>query len=681
MKRKTLHTWLSCVALLLAALMVMTVLAGCKKSKDEPKDTTENNGPVFPEACDNHKGNFICENCGRRMTPNGFFTSMKTTDADEAINVLVENLSVTAKGSLVKIEKAEMSVKLVDNQLTGNGWVKGTITEEGESTPAPLEGAFTLKDGKYSMAATTALDGATDNAEMYASFEMLFLQMNNSVAGMVGEILPKAPAFLNDQLLPALKAIVDAHPELEDVCARIADLFLTVTKTDDGYKIALSFDRLSATADKFNTLKVSELCNLILGEGKFDEIKNDANGIFDKKVSEVLDDLKKEGIDVVALMKMVNSILPADDDGKTVMSEILAQFEDEKFLATTMGTLMLDYINRDTENDTLKMTVEDLKKQVEQVFGAMEKMTVWEFIEDMTKKEDKNQPSGYAAPQTDKTLYDNVKSTLEQYKNNIKFSYNTDVYGKALSATMEMNIALGGTTSSNGGTQVTTAISGKIQLLNKYKSTVDYAKYETRVDASRKELLDDVDKIAKVVEKQIKMDHDGAVVTYNEATGILTAKYTEQDNYLRDEKIDGEYKSIEVSVNNPVELTVDLKAVLMSMSSDACKDLRSIEVYYKATYKNNLKVTAKWKDGTALTAKEIEQYIGSIHVEDGPIYRISLLHDTAKDTYSQNTDNYHDYPDEPDRKTGPNADGWTYEYYVCRKCGRYSRQGHGPSGK
>lgn len=36
MKRKTLHTWLSCVALLLACLMVLTVLAGCKNPLGKP---------------------------------------------------------------------------------------------------------------------------------------------------------------------------------------------------------------------------------------------------------------------------------------------------------------------------------------------------------------------------------------------------------------------------------------------------------------------------------------------------------------------------------------------------------------------------------------------------------------------------------------------------------------------
>ena len=300
MKRKTLHTWLSCVALLLACLMVLTVLAGCKNPAENPTGTGTGNGtsteapatttgktegPEFPEACDNHKGNFICENCGKRMTPNGFFTTMKATEADEAINVLVDNLSVTAKGDLIKIEKAELTLKLVNNVPVVTGYAKGTVTEKGETEATPFEGTLILKDGKISVAATATPYGETENAETYATLEGVLGELPDNIRTVIGEILPKLPAFINGQLIPALKAIVEAHPELEDICARIADLFLTVTKTDNGYTVALSFDRLLALNEKFKTVKIGEFYDSILGEGAFAKLKTYANDIFGKTVS------------------------------------------------------------------------------------------------------------------------------------------------------------------------------------------------------------------------------------------------------------------------------------------------------------------------------------------------------------------------------------------------------------
>lgn len=59
MKRKTLHTLLSFVALLLACLMVLPTLASCKKKEENPVETIasgEGDGPVLPEACDKPQG-------------------------------------------------------------------------------------------------------------------------------------------------------------------------------------------------------------------------------------------------------------------------------------------------------------------------------------------------------------------------------------------------------------------------------------------------------------------------------------------------------------------------------------------------------------------------------------------------------------------------------------------------
>lgn len=153
MKRKTLHTWLSCVALLLACLMVLTVLAGCKNPSENPTGTGTGNGtsteapatttgktegPEFPEACDNHKGNFICENCGKRMTPNGFFTTMKATEADEAINVLVDNLSVTAKGDLIQDRKGGTDPEAGEQRSGRNRIRKGHCHREGRNGSHPV---------------------------------------------------------------------------------------------------------------------------------------------------------------------------------------------------------------------------------------------------------------------------------------------------------------------------------------------------------------------------------------------------------------------------------------------------------------------------------------------------------------------------------------------------------------
>lgn len=660
MKRKTLHTWLSCVALLLACLMVMTVLAGCKNPSENPTDTGTGNGtsteapatttgksdktegPELPEACDNHKGNFICENCGKRMTPNGFFTTMKATEADEAINVLVDNLSVTAKGDLIKVEKAELTLKLVNNVPVVTGYAKGSVTENGETEATPFEGTLILKDGKISVAATATQYGKTENAEAYATLEGVLGELPDNIRTVIGEILPKLPAFINGQLIPALKAIVEAHPELEDICARIADLFLTVTKTDNGYTVALSFDRLLALNEKFKTVKIGEFYDSILGEGAFAKLKTYANDIFGKTVSDVLAELKAEGIDVVALMKMVNSLLPVDENGKTVMSQVLEQMENEKFLATTIGQLFVE-----TDQALTAEQIKALQEKFASVLNAVEVMTVWEGIEDLMSKGDENRPiesqpgdvGGYAAPETDggaaaPSMADMVKSVLEMYKDQIKISYTTDAYGKVLSENIEL--ALEVKDESGDETAVKFAISGKIQLVNKYTSEIDYSKTEEKINADLNSLNAKMEQIANLIKADLEERETGAVVTFDKTTGILTAKYTDERSYTSIiHEDDGSTKNTRITETNQVELVINLKSVLTMSISDDCKNLRAIYVYYAMTAKNDLKVTAKWEnvENSLLTDAQLEKYYDQIvneqTIEDGNGYRISMLLDTT----------------------------------------------------
>ncbi len=119
--KKTIRKYLSCVALLLVFVMMFSVLSGCKKNDTDPAGTDETNDssvttvagetPKFPEACDDHKGDFICVNCGRRLTPDGFFTSVKASDA--VYTVVLSEVDVT-----VPVNEQPVNVKITDGELS-----------------------------------------------------------------------------------------------------------------------------------------------------------------------------------------------------------------------------------------------------------------------------------------------------------------------------------------------------------------------------------------------------------------------------------------------------------------------------------------------------------------------------------------------------------------------------------
>ncbi len=685
MKRKTLHTWLSCVALLLACLMLMTALASCKDPAGTQTGTTEAAGtgsgnatgpngsgssdpdkkPEFPEACENHKGNFVCENCGRRMTPNGFFTAALNAEEDESFNLLFENLNVTAAKETVKIEKAEMTVSIEGNELVGKGWMKVSVTDR-TGGDFRGEGAATLKDGKLCLAARGLVNGREETAELSVSLEKMFDEI--SLPDAMTAILPKLPAFAKNQLLPALKTIAAARPDSEDVCARIADLLFVLTKTDNGYTVALSFDKLIALNEKLNTMKVSELYDAILGAGEFAKLETYMNGVFEKKVSEVLADFKAEGIDFVALLKMVNTLLPEDEEGNTPMTPVLQNFSDEKFLGSTVGQLMLG-----TENVPTAEELKALKEKITPAFSAMKELTCWELIEDLTKKDDENKPEGYT-PETDvpagegegqAVLYNTVKTILEQYRDAVSVSCTADAFGKILSASIELNVSV--PDPSGDGTNKLVEISGKIQYLNKYTSTVDYTKYEEQVNASLKSLSDNRDKIGEIIKADIEHRYLGSKVSYDKETGILTAKYVTVDTYWRHIA----EKEVTVTSTQKVDLTVDLNTLRLMTASTDCKNTRAVNVEYGAEYRREEQITAKWeKSNTALSPEELEKWHDDLVAngnrrESG--FDISLYLDTETGKYRANEGSLHEYDSEPIKTV---KDGkWTYVHHKCKKCG------------
>ena len=684
MKRKTMRTWLSCVALLLACLMLMTALASCKDPAGVQTVTTEAAGtgsgnatgpngsgssepekkPEFPEACENHKGNFVCENCGKRMTPNGFFTAALNAEEDESFNLLFENLNVAAAKETVKIEKAEMTVEVKDTGLVGKGWMKVSVTDRtgGDFTG---EGAATLKDGKLCLAAGGLVNGREESDEISISLEKMFDEI--SLPDAVTAILPKLPAFAKNQLLPALKTIAAARPDSEDVCARIADLLFVLTKTDNGYTVALSFDKLIALNEKLNTMKVSELYDAILGEGEFAKLETYMNGVFEKKVSEVLADFKAEGIDFVALLKMVNTLLPEDEEGNTPMTPVLKNFSDEKFLGSTVGQLILG-----TENAPTAEELKALKEKITPAFSAMKELTCWEMIEDLIKKDEGNKPKE-DIPETDvpagegegqAVLYNTVKTILEQYRDAVSVSCTADAFGKILSASIELNVSV--PDPSGDGTNKLVEISGKIQYLNKYTSTVDYAKYEEQVNASLKSVSDNRDKIAEIIKADIERHYLGAKVSYDKETGILTANYVTVNTYWRHIA----EKEVTVTSTQKVNLTVDLNTIRYMTASTDCKNTRAVNVEYGAEYRREEQITAKWTEsGTELTAEEQEKWYGDLVAgnrhESG--FDIALYLDTETGAYRANEGSLHEYDAEP-IKTVKNGK-WTYVHHKCKKCG------------
>ena len=663
MKRKTLHTLLSCVALLLACLMV---LASCSKKPAEEPGNSNAGTTAAREPATNAPGE------KDDPTPGG----------EGPMTVLVDNLVVNSSSTVVTIEKAELSVDLDGGKLNGNGYAKGSVVAYGSEIS--FDGAAVVKDGSLYMTAKADPNGAEENAEAYilSLTDTIFESLSDSgapagqIVAMIPGMFPQITTLMEEKLLPELAKFAEAHPEMKDMSEKVMGLAFTIEETESGYTVALSFDKLLETVELFNTKKVSELVDYILGEGEYTAIKTYANGIFSKTVGELLNDLKEEKIDVAALLEMVNTVLPADEQGNTQLSAVLAQLKDEKFLATTIGQLL-------TESET-PLTAEQiaaLQKKMAPVFNAMEEMTVWDAVEALVSKiggsgSEPSEPDTYDAeagdePATGLNLYEMVKGALTQYKDTVKLTYKTDKNGMLLSMELELNVVVTAPSeeeAADAEPQVMFAATGKVEIVKNHKSTVDYDKTVTTVEGVVKNAKDNQAKIAELIKADIKDDYDDAVVNYNAETGAMTIHYTVYMN--------GQYglygRTVMADATRTVDITLDMNTIAMLTVNDVCSDLRTMSVVYKQTVNVNFEVEyLRWDStsGMDLSPDEQTAFIASRKQSEKYSVELALKENGEYSLYDYSADP-HDFPETPTRtETDPDNENRTIEYYVCTKCG------------
>lgn len=596
MRNTKKHAWrilLSCLALLLAFAMVLT---GCDdKTPNEPagSDTQEttgadnggttggngnngDNGNQTPGACA-HTGDFICTTCGTRLSPDGFFTGEKT--ATKSVTLVLDKLNVTVPSysstTQVTLKSLELQISLGEkNALNGFGSADCTVVETrttGDDTDqAPTTTTTTnvkallklesgVLYGTMDIAIAPANQGGTAFIRLSLE-ELLDLALDEMPADAKETflaIMDRMPGVIEDHLLPMVKAFLAAHEDLEDVCARLADVLFTLTKDGDNYVMAFSMQKLIKLNETLNTKTLPELYDSILGTGKFAELESLANGLLEMTVSELLAELKEQGIDAEKILAMIKALLPNDEATGSVVGA-LTQIESMLKDQTVLSTKLKDLIFGDSE--TAESDVTAAKQAIAEVFTMLKGNTVYGLLEQlMNGNEDADGdmvPSPPVATYSDSAatapgLYEQVGGVLNMLGNGIVFSQTTDANGNFVSAALSVNLP---------------DLFGQIELrvLTSYTSKVDYSKVVSKVEADENKLT--VEKLLVALKNRYGDD----AVVYDQATGLATITFIADHEAVRN--IPGSW--IQVAIVNAVEvqLQINLKEAVGYIHADDAQD-------------------------------------------------------------------------------------------------------------
>lgn len=694
MKKKVLNGWLSCVALLLACLLM---LAGCIAPVQDPDEsgTETETGEESTTACEDHRGDFICVTCGGRLTPDNFFTNLAVSELENNMVLKLDNVELSLPMFNIprlSIQTGELSLKLDDDgNLTGFGHVDFPVYEDAYAA-YKLTGSATIRDGVLYLEVEEGSyreDGIYCPEHIFTylpldqiiSYTELDQKLDDSILALLTGILPQLPDLFGTQVLPMVKELLAAHPELEDICARSADLLYTLTKTEDGYTVALSMEKLIALNDQFETMKVSELYDAILGEGKFDELKAYVLGIFDKTVAELLDECKAEGLDIDRILDMIESLFPENGDGGNMLTLVREMLKNEEFLSAKVSDLLLQNKPDGDGAPTDEEYLASVKQQISMVFDAMKESTVWDLIESALQNmngsaagnpdlpyPDVDDPMAAAEwdaeTEEEPSLHDQVREVIDLIKDGIQVTYAVGADGKLVSAQIVLDLPdMIGT--------------GTISLLTSYQSEINYDKVVEDIQAGVTQ-LPDADKLAATVieyfQNELLKDY---VITYDQDTGLLRVEYTDSRNRENNIWTGYGWTRIQIEETAKTVRVLNLKNIETVRFSDFCKNIRYYHPYFEEVFvEPTYTWTAYWLDGTELTEEEkreyqVEQYLrlngedpyrgiiwisATVNTETGEIlgYRWVGNHqkgELIKDVRSQD-----------------GMDG--YRYYRCTECGQ-----------
>lgn len=334
----------------------------------------------------------------------------------EYISEVIENDADTWEeyvGNLSAILDAELFVgKDANGEISfkGNFKLNAEIKKAGEQAvfgTATMTAAIVLSDGKIYMAydmltvyptlseELQAANGADESGEMVVEIESLLEEVSSggvSVISLITEqILPEISDFLSDEIAPLFARI---WSDVEDVVVDAVMDALAQTFTienNDGYVLTLDFNKYKELNKMFNEKKLNELYDAVYGEGSYAAMKAGVIGVVDLTIGDIIDYVFSGTLTVEKLVNEINAVIAIiypTEEGQTAptidqllavnLEELLAN---EELRAMTIGDLILEVL---PEEEIGVTTVEEFKLRLGEAFEAIEGVTFYEFIANMS---------------------------------------------------------------------------------------------------------------------------------------------------------------------------------------------------------------------------------------------------------------------------------------------------------
>ena len=381
-----------------------------------------------------HNGDLVCEVCYATVfnLPEVDFSEyksigLKLEDFVLNLNYADDKYNYQPEEMTLSIEVIEGYVGLDENDaLIGAG--TGVMKTVGTNTAvnSTVELTFVIEDGVFYAAATG--DAPTVTATIKEN-NYVMVDLNpeatpelaemEEVLAQVEALVPVIEEWYNDELAPIFANVEINTDGAKKYAAKLANALLKKTVADDGsYTLTIDFEAIKAFNNDLATKKISEIVDVLLGEGTYADVKAFINSdeFYALSVADVIDYIETEqGVDLEAFFGAVNSLLATltENEGMTFEKLLIQSGEfdgmiDENFNVveflrsedmanySVMAALKLAFGAVDDEATAdVDEAATTVKQAIAGVFTQAESTTVYELLA-MMMNGDSN--GGQAAP-------------------------------------------------------------------------------------------------------------------------------------------------------------------------------------------------------------------------------------------------------------------------------------------
>jgi len=434
-----------------------------------------------PIAALGHAGEIVCEKCyGALFTlPEVDFSAYRSVGFDMTDYTLTldfsgeERVSNIINSGVMTIDVIKGYVGLDENDaLIGAG--EGEIKFAGTNTPVDntLTIAFFIENNVIYMSAKGAIPTGNANYDenQYVKVSLDTLEEKEEIEGALAEVealLPEIEEWYNDVLVPVFDSVSVNTDGAKAFAVKVINSLLKKTAATDGsFTVTIDFEAIKDFNETLATKKISEMVDVILGEGVYADIKSyvTSDEFYALSVADLVDYIETEqGVALEDLFAAVDALLAiTTPDGQTAptFNALIAQaleIEDPEFDAVALlrGEEMAEYsvmaalksnipgVEDDPATEDVDEAAVAIKEMIAGVFTQIESVTVYDLVLGGGASGEQSGPAP-AADEEDPAaaMVEYVNSMIDAIAEMVVFTANFDKNGAFVSTVIDVTVAL-----------------------------------------------------------------------------------------------------------------------------------------------------------------------------------------------------------------------------------------------